>query len=136
MQTIVPGPIHKIIPMQPEKGIYMIVYSDNKGAEYLQQYSENTPENRDAMCRILETSLGIKENALKLLTIKSFYWPIGTHYYTPLPKSSPFKTRQSYIEAAQYPMEGMFVVGEMVAIDQGWTQGALDSVEKVFPMVK
>ena len=133
MQTIVPGPIHKIIPMQPEKGIYMIVYSDNKGAKYLQQYGENTPENRDAMCRILETSLGIKEDTLKLLAIKSFFWPIGTHYYTPLDQQ--FKTRQSYIDSAQNPMKDMFVVGEMISIDQGWTQGALDSVEKVFPMV-
>ena len=135
MQTIVPGPIHKIIPMDPERGIYMIVYSDNRGAEYLQQYGENIPENRDAMCRILEESLGIKEGALKLLVIKSFFWPIGTHYYSPLPKSSPFKTRQSYIKAAQNPMKDMFVVGEMISIDQGWTQGALDSVEKVFPMI-
>lgn len=134
-QTIVPGPIHKIIPIQPERGIYMIVYSDNEGAILLQKYGENIPENRDILCRILERSLGIKENALKLLAIKSFYWPIGTHYYKPLPVSSPFKTRQSYITAAQQPMDKMFIVGEMISINQGWVQGALESVENIFPKV-
>lgn len=131
-QTIVPGPIHKIIPMDPEQGVYMIVYSDNQGARELQQYGENTQENRDSMCRILEHSLGIRENTLKLLAIKSFFWPIGTHYYEPLEMT---KTLQSYIKLAQNPVDGMVVVGELISMDQGWTQGALDSVEKVLPIV-
>ena len=30
--TIVPGPLQKIIPIEPNKGIYMIAYSDNENA--------------------------------------------------------------------------------------------------------
>ena len=33
--TIVSGPLHKIIPIQKDKGIYMIAYTDNKDALYL-----------------------------------------------------------------------------------------------------
>lgn len=28
---VVPGPLHKLIPMDVERGIYMIAYTDNKG---------------------------------------------------------------------------------------------------------
>ena len=33
--TIVMGPLQKIIPMDPNKGIYMIAYSDNKNSLFL-----------------------------------------------------------------------------------------------------
>ena len=35
------------------------------------------------------------------------------------------------MKKAQHPMKNMLVVGEMVSNDQGWTEGALDSVKKV-----
>jgi len=35
--TIVNSPLYKIIPINPDKGIYMIVYSDNKGAKNLKK---------------------------------------------------------------------------------------------------
>jgi monoamine oxidase len=66
---------------------------------------------------------------LKLIKIKVFYWNEGTHYYEPL--GDEFKTRKDFIKIAQNPMENMRIVGEMICLDQGWTQGALESVEKV-----
>jgi hypothetical protein len=35
------------------------------------------------------------------------------------------------MKQAQHPMHNMLVVGEVVSNDQGWVEGALDSVEKV-----
>lgn len=128
--TIVPGPIQKIIPINPENGVYMISYSDNKNATSLKDHLENTSENREYFCRLIEKSLGIPDNSLHLNAISDYYWPIGTHYYKPLQKNI-YKNREEFIHKAQHPEEGMLVVGEVVSRNQGWSEGALESVKKV-----
>jgi hypothetical protein len=128
--TIVPGPLQKIIPMDSDKGIYMISYSDNKNAIILKNHLENNKENRELYCILLEKSLNIPNNSLHLIAIKDFYWPIGTHYYKPLDKTQ-YKNRDKFIEEAQHPEKGILVVGEVVSRNQGWTEGALESVKSV-----
>jgi len=129
VQTIVPGPLHRIIPMNSDKGVYMIAYTDNDGAKKLKDNLENTQKNRDFFCTLLERSLGLPEKSLHLTSILDFYWPIGTHYYEPL--RGPYKNREQFIKTAQYPMPGMVVVGEMISRKQGWSEGALESVNAV-----
>ena len=124
-QTIVPGPLHKLIPIG--NGVYMIAYTDNAGALALKNNITNTSENRIFFARLLEQSLGIASGSISLTAIKSYYWPVGTHYYSPL---KGYATRKEFIEKAQHPMHNMFVVGEMVSLNQGWTEGALESVKR------
>jgi len=128
--TIVPGPLQKIIPMDPDKGVYMIAYSDNNSAMLLHRYLKNTSRNRDLYCGLLEKSLGIPDGSLQITDIKDYYWPIGTHYYEPL-KREEFHNRDDFIYAAQHPEKGMLVVGEVVSRHQGWVEGALESVKAV-----
>jgi hypothetical protein len=125
--TIVPGPLQKMIPMNPDKGIYMIAYSDNDSAISLKDHLKNTPENRELFSELIEKSLGINEK-IYIIAIKDYYWPIGTHYYEPLKN---FDSREKFVYAAQHPENGMLVVGEVVSRYQGWTEGALESVKAV-----
>jgi hypothetical protein len=125
--TIVPGPLQKMIPMNPDKGIYMIAYSDNDSAISLKDHLKNTPENRELFSELIEKSLGINEK-IYIIAIKDYYWPIGTHYYEPLKN---FDSREKFVYAAQHPENGMLVVGEAVSRYQGWTEGALESVKAV-----
>lgn len=121
--TVVNSPIKKIIPINKENGIYMITYTDNKDAIYF----KNHLEDKDFFCRELEKTLNI--DSLKLIGIKSFYWNIGTHYYSPL--SDEFKSRNEFIRKCQNPEKNIFVVGELISLNQGWIQGALESVENI-----
>jgi hypothetical protein len=123
--TVVNGPIKKIIPINKENGIYMIAYTDNKGAKYF----ENHLKNKEFFCRKLEETLYLPKNTLKLDGLKCFYWNIGTHYYKPLSKK--YKNRTEFIEKCQNPDNNLFVVGEMISRNQGWSQGALESVKKL-----
>ena len=125
--TIVSGPLQKIIPMSKEKGVYMIAYSDNENAEVLKGHLENTAKNRLFFSKLLEDTLKIPPNTLQITALLDFYWPIGTHYYSPLPKGL---TANEYIHDVQHPLPDILVVGEVVAANQGWTEGALDSVAK------
>ena len=128
--TCLPGPLQKIIPINPDTGVYMIAYSDNSNAISLKNNLENTKENRDMYCELLEKSLGIPNNSLNLIAIKDFYWSIGTHYYKPL-NQKLYKDRDEFIDIAQHPEKGILVVGEVVSKNQGWTEGALESVKSV-----
>ena len=127
--TIVPGPLQKIIPININNGIYMIAYSDNKNALSLKGHLIDNLDNKRLYEDLIEQSLGIPKNSLKIIAIKDFYWPVGTHYYEPL--HGPFKNREDFVYKAQRPMEGMLVVGEVVSRYQGWVEGALESVEAV-----
>jgi len=129
-QTIVPGPLQKIIPMNAEKGVYMIAYSDNQSATTLRPYIENTEENRVLFCHLVEDALGLSKGSLDLIAIKGFYWTVGTHYFGPL-DTRVFSTREEFLKKAQHPMPGMLIVGEAVSLHQGWVEGALESVRKV-----
>ena len=128
--TIVPGPLQKIIPIDSDKGVYMIAYCDNKNTLLLKNYLQNTPKNRDLYCELIEKSLGIPNGTLLILDIKDYYWPIGTHYYEPL-KRENFHNRDDFLYEAQHPEKGMLVVGEAVSRYQGWVEGALESVKSV-----
>ena len=125
---IVPGPLQKIIPMNSEKGVYMIAYSDNENALSLKKYLSNTLEHRNYFAKLVEKSIGLPANSLHLIAIKDYYWPIGTHYYDPL---KDYRSRKDFLYHAQHPMKDILVVGEVVSRYQGWVEGALESVKDV-----
>lgn len=126
-QVFVEGKLHRIIPMNQKMGVYMIVYTDNQGAVGLKKYIENTDENRRSLCHLIEKALGLQKDVLEMSAIRSFYWDIGTHYYSPLDKEE----RKNFTQNIQHPCSDMWVVGECVSHNQGWVEGALESVEKV-----
>ena len=95
--TCVTGPIQKMIPMNPDEGVYMIVYNDNANAIALKSRTENTEENREFYCELIEKTLGIPNGRLHLIGIRSYYWGVGTHYYKPLHIFS-FKSPTSWAE--------------------------------------
>ena len=127
--TIVDGSLQKMIPMNPEKGVYMIAYSDNRRAVQWKSHLENTERNRNKFARTMEKALGLAKHTLDIDDMISFYWNIGTHYYEPL--TYGFKSRKAFLEKVQCPRPGWYVIGEMVSMNQGWVEGALESVEAI-----
>jgi hypothetical protein len=129
--TIVDSPLYKIIPINADNGVYMIAYTDNRGAEYYKHknHLENNHVSRKFWEKEIENALLLDQGTIHLQAIRSFYWPIGTHYFSPL--SLDFKDRKSFLDVAQHPIPGMLVVGELMSQNQGWSEGALESVEEV-----
>jgi hypothetical protein len=127
--TVVAGLLQKLIPMDPDKGVYMIAYTDNQHATRLK--AKGAVEVREMYSKWIQNALGIPKEtpSLNIIAIRDYYWNDGTHYYAPL--TGEFKTRGEFIRKAQNPMKGMVVVGEMVSRHQGWVEGALESVDAV-----
>jgi hypothetical protein len=108
----------------------MIAYSDNKNAITLKNHLKNTIENRELYEELLEKSLDIHHDSLHIIALKDYYWPIGTHYYKPLNKEL-YSSREDFVNKGQHPEKGIIVVGEVISRNQGWTEGALESVKAV-----
>jgi len=128
--TFLAAPLQRIIPMDPNNGVYMIAYNDNNNTIALKNHLQNTRENRDLYEMLLEKSLGMPEGSLHIIAIKDFFWKIGTHYYKPLNKEL-YSSREQFMYKAQHPEQGILVVGECVSRNQGWSEGALESVKAV-----
>jgi hypothetical protein len=128
--VIVNNQVKRIIPINPDSGVYMVVYSDNSNAEYMKDHVQgNDHESREWLCRKLEQALSLPLDTLKMTAIKKYYWHEGTHYYIPFGGNESYET---WITKAKNPEPGIYVVGEMISRDQGWVEGALQSVDNVF----
>lgn len=117
--VFVEPPLQKIIEFH--SGVYMISYSDNKSAKYVKELDEKQLEE------LIENTTGYR---VKILDRKIFYFNIGTHYYRPL-DTSKYQSRDDFLLRAQIPEKGIYVVGEGFSKNQGWCEGALESVKSV-----
>jgi monoamine oxidase len=134
--AMVPGALQKISVLDESKGIYRLAYADNAHARELHRLlKKKHPEI--ALTQTLQSafqSRGVSAQNFMDRWKACEWFPTGTHYYPPLPEWAP--NRESFIYEAQHPLTPavpIWVVGEAVSRDQGWTEGALDSVDRIFP---
>ena len=115
--------ILKFIPSSP---LYQISYSDNKFA--------NKWMSVDDVPKVVERGImKIFKQKVKVLKHKLIYWENGTHYYKPLPKE--FRNRDEFLNICQNPEKNIFCVGEAFSRNQGWSEGALESVLKILSKI-
>jgi hypothetical protein len=122
--TIVGPPIEKIIPIAPDRGIYMICYADNACALKIKEHLRDIRYLEEKVATSLDIPIEKLRNSI--VNIQSHFWHIGTHYNKPL--RAKYKNRAEFIRIAQRPVQNIYVVGEVVALHQGWVEGALESV--------
>jgi hypothetical protein len=116
--------LYKIIPMNPNKGIYMIGYTDNNGAETLYKNIKNIKYIEEMLAKSIDVP------KIEIDKIKHYYWKEGTHYFI------PYKfNKTEFINKAQHPKNNVFVVGECISEDQGWTEGAITSVNNIIDKI-
>lgn len=120
--TVVGSPLQKIIPINSKTGIFMIAYCDNSNAVFLQ--NARLQLDRKKFAQLLEQFVF---QLLQLeITIQDwicFYWPIGTHYFPKLVTPIQLQLIQTGL------LSNLFLVGEAFSHNQGWVEGALESVQ-------
>lgn len=119
--TIVEGPLQKIIPIDPNAGIYMIAYNDNKNADATKSITRKKLEV------LVEFALGGQK--IKIVDFKVFYWKVGTHYFKPY--SWRATEWPKYLRKMQNPAKNIKIIGEAFSLNQGWVEGALESVQAI-----
>ena len=123
------GPLAKLVRIDPAKGIYE-VYTDSDKARVCEPHCANTEAGRRWWATELAKTLQLPPGSLRILSMREYDWHTGEHYYEPLPADCP--TREVFVHTLQHPTQNAWVVGEVVSRNQGWTEGALESVEAVW----
>lgn len=127
IHTIVTSPLHNIMPIHPEKRIYLIAYADEEKATFLNNYVDDTIKNRNYLARMMETSLHVPKGSISFEHIHGKYWSSAMHInHTSI---SSFSSISSFLHKLQHPEPMIRVVGEVVG-DHGWIGGAVDTVMK------
>lgn len=125
--TIVDNELCKIININREKGIFMISYCDNQNAQLLSNYNKDTYQNRKIFEKLVSDALNLEDSDIKIDHIYVFYWTLGTHYF----KLNTQIDIDEMLKYLQNPFENIYVVGECLSKNQGWCEGALESVNNI-----
>lgn len=117
-----------IIPIDREKGLIMISYTDSKYASYWKNMPEITMTQK------------IKANIYKTFNFKIAdpiytrvcYWDIGTAFWLP-----NYNSNQLSKEIMNpYSSCPLYICGENYSTNQGWIEGALETAKKVSEKIK
>lgn len=117
--VLLKSPLKKIIHIH--KKLYMVAYTEDKYAKFV--------EDKTSRFFIEELRKIFDMPDLDYSTEIRIYWEEGTHYYKPLPVE--YKTREEWLNNAKRPLQNVFVAGSMLSREQGWTLGAVQSIEDI-----
>lgn len=111
--TVIPHIFKQMIPIN--NNIVMSAYCDNTNAtksnELLKKINNN--EITKIINKFIPTASPVKDKFIK-------YWPVGTHYYKP-----SYNYKKNY-----YNQDNFSIVGEVISYEQGWMEGAINSVNE------
>jgi hypothetical protein len=126
-KTVTDASLRYIIPINPDKGLIMISYTDG----------EDTKEWMDVDERMLVTKIAAATAAQfpdKTIPppayIKSHEWPSGCTYWLP----GTYNVREAS-RAAMNPGPNVYVCGESISLTQAWMEGALESAEALIKLL-
>ncbi len=121
--TVVSNEFQKIIgPFgKHNDNIYMLAYADNLDAKILHKATKKQLQDK------LQSLFG--DTSLQIQKYVKYYWQEGTHAYIPLNKK--YSSRNQFIRCAQHPRKNVYVIGEVVAMNQGWVSPALQTVHNI-----
>jgi hypothetical protein len=136
---LVASPLQRIIPMNPDSGLYMLAYADNANSELLSYYTVNDAETCATLETMVTDSLSCPSLKGSLQEIRAYYKYPGTHNFSygggdvrpDHVLEDSYNNRIQMLHEAQRPLPNIWVVGECVSLRQGWVEGSLSSIYSV-----
>lgn len=117
-------PIRYIIPINVQKGLLQISYTDKQFADYWNSFI-NDEELIDELLKNLKV-LFPKKNIPRPIWINRHYWNEGATYWKPNYQLYKNKIKNNY-----------YIAGEMTSqFHSGWIEGALESVDNIIKYFK
>lgn len=131
-RTITTNTLRYVIPINPDKGIIMISYTDGLDTRpWFKLADSGSPENAEALQKKLmhEVRRTFGPDVPEPLYLKAHPWTVGTTYWKPGTYDVTAMSR-----AAHKVSPHVFVTGEAISLNQAWIEGALESVETLFEL--
>jgi monoamine oxidase len=127
-KVVTAGRLRYVIPINAEKGLIMISYTDGDDTNYWRALDGARLE--DAVLR--EARALFPDRVIPAPTyLKKHDWTSGCSYW--LPGAYDLETA---VDAAHHPADGVYVCGESVSRAQTWMEGALESAQRVLKLLK
>lgn len=121
--------IRQFIPIDLQKGVAMISYTDMFDADYWKIYANMGPEKLEEALKKQLKQLFPEKAISKTEWLRSYFWQDGVHVWNA--GVDPNKVRKEL----QKIHPNLFLVGESYSFRQGWIEGALDTVDEVLPKI-
>lgn len=131
-RTITTNTLRYVIPINPDKGIIMISYTDGLDTRPWFKLADSADPGAAAALQkklMREVRLTFGDDVPEPLYLKAHPWSVGTTYWKP---GSYDVTAMS--RAAHKVSPHVFVAGEAISLNQAWIEGALESVETLFDL--
>jgi hypothetical protein len=119
--TIVGNKLQKVIKIN--NNILMASYSDSSNALY---WSKIKQLSKDKQIKTVSKYLKELDINGQIDDIVIAYWNEGVHYY------KPTKNLHKTIRNLSRPAKNVYDVGEMISYKQGWVEGCIESVNRIF----
>lgn len=119
------NPIQYIIPIDKEKGLIMISYSDAFMAQYWKQSNDLGNLKKDIKRHLINIFPKIK--IPEPIYIKCHHWENGAHFYRP-----GYDSKKIYKKILNpIPKKKIYIVGECYSFRQAWIEGALETSQEI-----
>ncbi len=119
--TIVNNKLQKIIKVNEK--VLMASYSDSDVALYWLKISKLSKNKQISIVTKYLKEFEFKGTISDILIV---FWEEGVHYYKPM------KNLDKTIKKLSHPTKNIYVVGEIISYKQGWVEGCIESVDRVF----
>ena len=113
--------------------ILMSIYADNKNAKYW-----HDPKHLQSDLILSKINLErTNQHEPPIPPANDFtykYWPDGVHFYKPAEHITDQTARLAYIQKNMDQGDGIYICGEMLSVNQGWMEGAIESSDRLFEL--
>lgn len=125
-KVITNNPLRFVIPMDSEKGLIMISYTDDIYTNYWK--NKNEKEVKESIVKYVKETFDLTIN----LPIKTwmYYWDCGVGLWK---KGINSDAMSKFIVN---PMPNIYICGENYSLNQSWVEGALESCERCLKEIK
>jgi hypothetical protein len=120
---IVDNELQKMIYMNEH--LMMISYNDSHNTIYWKKQLENN-NKKEQLNKINNKIKKLNLNIPPATDLDVIIWNEGVHYF------KPNKNINKLIHKLSHPDKHIYIIGEMMSFKQGWVEGALESVDRLF----
>lgn len=120
---IVSSQLKSISVIDEKNGVYKIADINGDDAKKIIKHGENNEENKKYFEKLVEQSLGMSENLLKIRDIKMYYNKFGSAYFKP--------TNNKSLRKNQMPFSNCIILNNLFSSKRNTIEGTFESVENV-----
>ena len=116
-----------VIPMGFNNPVIMISYSDDIYTDYWKKIQNDQKKLKQSIVKLVDETFNIKIN--EPLKVIVSHWECGVAYWR---KNINSEIISNFL---LNPLPNIYISGENYSLNQSWVNGALDSCEKILPLI-